>query len=84
MIKKKLRQNWTKSLTAGNVSVLRSFQRFRAVKLQHKNVPLTTLGKRKHPPIQTAAANGSHRGTRLTNQNRVNILAGDTESDGNC
>jgi DNA-binding transcriptional regulator WhiA len=67
-----------------SVSVLRSFQSFKAVKLQHKNVPLTTIGKRQHPPIQTTTVIASHRGTRLTNQNRVNTLADDIESDGNC
>ena len=66
------------------LSVVRSFHRFKAVKFQHKNMPLTTLGKRKHPPIQTASAIAAHRGTRLTNQNRVNILDNDIESDGNC
>jgi hypothetical protein len=66
------------------VSVLRSLQRTKAAQLQHKNVPLTTLGRRNIPPIHTAAAIAAHRGTRPTNQNRVNILADDIESDGNC
>jgi len=44
---KKLRAKFHEIANGGkSVLVLRSFQRFKDVKLQHKNEPLTTLGKR--------------------------------------